>query len=231
MQIIGASFGRTATTSTRIALNHLGFGPCYHMIEVFMHPSHIAQWQAAADGHPVDWREFLAKYPSGLDYPFSAFYKEILAAFPEAKVILNVRDPQRWWQSTRDTIYNQILIPDWMNSIFIFHRGLKKMVDDTIWKRLFDGRFLERDYAIQVFNDHIKEVKALVPADRLLIFDVKEGWGPLCEFLNVPMPEKPFPHFNNRAMTRLGFVGVRIFGIFTVLAIPLLLIWALSQIF
>lgn len=230
MQIIGAGFGRTATTSTRMALNQLGFGPCYHMIEVFLHPSHIAQWQAAADGQPVDWRKFLGPYPSGLDYPLSAFYKEILAAFPEAKVILNVRDPERWWHSTRETIYQQVLIPDWMNSIFFFHRGLKKMVDDTIWQRLFNGRFLEKEYAIKIFNDHIEAVKAHVPADQLLIFDVKDGWGPLCEFLDVPIPQKSFPHMNSRNMMRLGFAGVRIFGILSLLSIAAILFWAFLQI-
>lgn len=175
MQIIGASFGRTGTTSMRIALNHLGFGPCYHMFEVFLHPSHIAQWQAAADGEAVNWRKFLADYPSGIDYPLSAFYKEIQEAFPEAKVILNVRDPESWWQSTRETIYSQILIPDWMNSLFFFHRHLKKMIEEAVWNRLFQGRFLDKDYAIQVFNEHVEEVKRSISPEKLLIFDVKEG--------------------------------------------------------
>ncbi len=227
MQIIGASFGRTGTTSMRIALNHLGFGPCYHMFEVFLHPSHIAQWQAAADGETVDWRKFLADYPSGIDYPLSAFYKEILEAFPEAKVILNLRDPESWWQSTRETIYGQILIPDWMNSLFFFHRHLKKMIEDAVWNRLFHGRFLDKDYAIQVFNDHVEEVKGSISSDKLLIFNVKEGWQPLCEFLDVPVPDRPFPHANHRSLIRFGFVAVRIFGILIVASLIALITYLL----
>ncbi len=203
----------------RLALNHLGYGPCYHMMEVFLHPSHISKWQAAADGESINWREFLADYPSGIDYPLSAFYDEILEVFPDAKVILNVRDPEQWWNSTRQTIYNQILIPDWMNTLLFTHRGLKKMAEDAIWDRLFDGRFLEQDYAIQVFNDHIEHVRNSVPLKQLLIFDVKESWALLCKFLDLPVPDRPFPHSNQRSLMRFGFAAVRVFGVLLVSAL------------
>jgi hypothetical protein len=220
MQIIGAGFGRTGTTSTRLALNYLGFGPCYHMVEVFLHPSHIAFWQDAADGKPVDWGEFFADYPAGIDYPLSAFSAEIIAAFPDAKVIVNVRDPESWWESTAETIYGQLLMPDWLIRLTFFYRGMKRMVQEAVWERLFRGRFLDKEYAIRIFEDHIESMKALVPADRLLLFDVRDGWEPLCEFLEVELPSRPFPHSNQRWMIRMATAGLRL----AVCVFPLLLI-------
>lgn len=112
MEIIGAGFGRTGTLSLKAALEQLGYSPCYHMLEVLQHPSHIATWQAAADGQPVDWANFLAGYPAGLDYPLAGFYQELLSAFPEAKVILSVRDPERWYESTYQTIFQGAALAD-----------------------------------------------------------------------------------------------------------------------
>ncbi len=214
MEIVGVGFGRTGTTSTRIALNQLGFGPCYHMMEVFLRPWHIPAWQAAADGNPPDWHKFFSHYRSGIDYPLSAFTPEILAAFPDAKVILNVRDPQAWWESTAQTIYQQIIFPEWILKLSIVYRGLKQMVHDAIWGRLFDDRFMEKEYAIEVFNRHIEEVKTLVPPERLLIFDVRQGWQPLCEFLDVPVPDRPFPHSNSRFFIRLALAATRLGALF-----------------
>jgi hypothetical protein len=111
MQIIGAGFGRTGTMSLRAALEQLGYSPCYHMLEVFKQPRHIQLWQAAADGQPVDWQAFLGAYKAGLDYPLAAFYRELLAIFPDAKVILTVRDPERWYESTLETIYQGTAVP------------------------------------------------------------------------------------------------------------------------
>ncbi|MCW5877552.1 MAG: hypothetical protein KIS80_01635 [Anaerolineales bacterium] len=200
MQIIGAGFGRTGTLSLKAALEQLGYAPCYHMLEVLQHPSHIATWQAAADGQPVDWPAFLGGYPAGLDYPLAGFYKELLVAFPKAKVILSVRDPQGWYESTRETIYKGAALPHWLTRLLPPYRGFYRMVTATVWERLFHGRFGERNYAIARFDEHIEDVKRHVPADRLLIFDVRQGWEPLCAFLGTPIPETAFPRINERWM-------------------------------
>lgn len=210
MQIIGAGFGRTGTMSLTSALKQLGFAPCYHMVEVMKHPSHIQRWQAAADGEDIDWQDFLGNYKAGLDYPLSAFYKELIAAFPDAKVILTVRDPNRWYESTLETIYNSTAIPDWVLKIVPPMRGFKHMVQSTTWDKLFDGRFEDRDYAIHVFGEHIAEVKRSVPKDKLLVFRVRQGWGPLCDFLGVPVPTGKFPHVNDRRTMRRMLAVARI---------------------
>src|SRR5215218_1360168 len=105
LEVIGAGFGRTGTMSLKATLEELGFGPCYHMREVFEHPEHIGQWRAAMRGEPVDWERILGDYRATVDWPGCTFYDELLERNPDAKVILTVRDPQRWYESACDTIY------------------------------------------------------------------------------------------------------------------------------
>jgi hypothetical protein len=196
MKVIGAGFGRTGTFSTKVALEHLGFGPCYHMVEVFEHPEHVAFWQAAADGQPIDWNDLFGNYKAAVDWPACAFYDQLMEVYPEAKVLLTVRDPDSWHRSVMNTIGpgNNDETDDPQR---LAHR---KMGQSVIWQGTFDGRVEEKEYAISVFNRHIEEVKRRVPAERLLVFDVKEGWEPLCRFLGVPVPENvPFPRLNDTA--------------------------------
>ena len=105
MKVIGAGFGRTGTMSLKAALEELGYGPCYHMSEVFEHPKHVEWWEAATRGEAVDWEELFAGYQTSVDRPGAAFYKELMEAYPEAKVLLSVRNPQKWYESTKNTIY------------------------------------------------------------------------------------------------------------------------------
>jgi hypothetical protein len=212
MKIIGVGFGRTGTMSTQVALEQLGYKPCYHFLEIFKRPSHIRTWQAAADGENVDWQAFLGGYEACLDYPVPMFYQQIIAAFPEAKVLLNVRDPEKWYASTHETIYQGFALPDWLLNVLPPFRGMKKMGAATTWDGLFHGKFEDREYAIQIFKEHIEEVQRVVPPEKLLVFDVKEGWGPLCEFLGVAEPKRKFPHVNNRITTRGLFALVRVFS-------------------
>ena len=107
MRVVGAGFGRTGTTSLKAALEQLGFGPSYSLSEVFANPEHVGFWEAA--GRPtreeLDWEGFLAGYGVAVDWPACSFYEELMEAFPEAPVILTVRDPAPWYESTRSTIY------------------------------------------------------------------------------------------------------------------------------
>ncbi len=230
MQIIGAGFGRTGTMSLAAALEQLGFDPCYHMLEVLKHPSHIKTWQAAADGQKINWKQFLGRYKAGLDYPLAAFYKELIEVFTEAKVILTVRDPEHWYESTRETIYRGAAFPEWLTKILPPFRGMQHMLQSTIWDKLFDGRFEGRQYAIQVFNDHIENVKRAVAKEKLLIYNINEGWKPLCGFLNVPIPEKPFPHINDRKTTQRMYLLARVMAVLLALGATGMLIWLASLI-
>lgn len=194
--------------SLKAALEELGFDPCYHMSEVFENPDHIETWDAAANGHPVNWEHFLGNYKATVDWPGCTFYKDMMEEFPDAKILLSVRDPERWYESVSNTIYNvRRLSTNSPLSAGIFpiagmfaphvKRGAQ-MVNTLIWDGTFDGRFEDRRYAIEVFERHNKEVIESVPEDRLLVYEVKEGWEPLCEFLEVEVPvDKPFPHLND----------------------------------
>lgn len=202
LKVVGAGFGRTGTMSLKVALEELGFGPCYHMIELFGHPEHAALWEAASQGKPVDWEEIFSGYRATTDWPACSFYRELTKRYPDAKVILTVRDPGRWYESTYNTIYGlRSLIS---SPVFRLAAPLRpglgraaRMNDRLIWQDTFGGSLEDRQHAIEVFERHNDEVKKYVPPERLLVYEVKEGWGPLCEFLGVEIPDKPFPHLND----------------------------------
>jgi hypothetical protein len=104
LEVIGAGFGRTGTKSLKAALEELGFDPCYHMSELFGHPEHVELWEAAARGKSVDWNELLGGYRATTDWPACSFYEELMQSYPDAKVILTLRDPNRWYESTYNTV-------------------------------------------------------------------------------------------------------------------------------
>jgi len=203
IQIIGAGLGRTGTLSLKAALEELGFTKCYHMVEVFTRKDDAQIWDSALRGEPVDWDRLFAGYRATVDLPSCLFYREQLEKYPEAKVILTVRDPDRWYDSARQTIYfARTAFPRWAAVVnprmLVFQRML-----DRLWERLFRGRFEDRAFAREVFNRHNEQVRRDVPADRMLVYEISQGWGPLCAFLGVPVPEgKPFPHLNDAAEFR-----------------------------
>lgn len=280
LTIIGAGFGRTGTSSLAMALEELGFRPCYHMREVMKHPEHLPHWEAASRGEAVDWQTFFTDYQAAVDWPTSSFYAELMQAYPEAKIVLTVRDPEQWYDSTINTIYPlffrimsrlplyfylllrmteipllgkairriyfrrgrivdtvarsgtsidhfkgldrhaleqhfeekvkhfplRLYLPLKMEKIAILGKAAKRrfyrrggMLDILVWNGLFKGQFENKAYALKVFEQHIEEVRQRVPAERLLVYNVKDGWEPLCTFLGVSIPEgRSFPRLNGR---------------------------------
>lgn len=201
LNVIGAGFGRTGTTSLKVALEHLGFGPCFHMYELLAKPERMRAWSRLARGEPVPWHEAFRGFQSTVDWPGARYWRELVDAHPEAKVILTDRDPDRWYESTRTTIYSlahgeeadQNTATD--ATIAEFRPVLRRL----IWEGEFGGRFADRDHAIEVFQRHNAEVQRVVPAGRLLVFRVSEGWRPLCDFLGADVPHGDFPHVNDTA--------------------------------
>jgi len=210
VKLIGAGFGRTGTTSLKAALEKLGFDPCYHMTEVFAHPDHADFWVAAWHGEPVDWDGVLGDYEATVDWPACTFYKELMRRNPEARVLLSVRDPERWYESTRSTIYE-----------LTFTGRRSSLAKDIIWQGTFDGRFEDKSYAIEVFERHNEEVKRHVSRENLLVYEVKEGWGPLCEFLDVPVPDEPFPYLNDTAQMQRGMKSIKALSVVLPVALAL----------
>ena len=204
--------------SLKVALETLGFGPCYHMIEVIENPEQAKFWEAAWRGDPVDWDRFLGGYEAAVDWPVCAFYGELLQRHPGAKVILSVRGPERWYESTRKTIYElSVGIPAsplyrvGLAFVGLFVPGVLEIgrMDEIIWQGTFGGKFEDKHHAIEVFDRHNEEVRRRVPQDQLLVYEVKQGWGPLCEFLGVEEPDKPFPRLNDTAQMKRGIQAIR----------------------
>ena len=236
MKVIGAGFGRTGTASLKVALEELGFGPCYHMTEVFANPEHADFWLAAWRGEPVHWDAVLGSYEATVDWPACTFYAELMERHPDAKVLLSVRDPERWYESTRSTIYELGRISTGsplarlsfaLLSLFVFgtfKTGQGPMTEEIVWQGTFDGKFEDKHHAIEVFNRHNEEVQRRVPQEQLLVYEVKDGWAPLCEFLGVEQPEEPFPRLNDATEMRRRIVGVRAATLAVPAALLLLLI-------
>ena len=198
LQVIGAGFGRTGTMSLKAALEALGYGPCYHMTEMVKNPEHFRLWAAARDGAPVDWRRLYANYRATVDWPGCLYYRELMDTFGQAKVILTVRDPDRWYDSVRDTLYSlKTATDDYLAAAGSTGRPLPLLYQNRIWSDTFAGRFPDRHFAIDVYRQHNLGVQERVPADRLLVYQVGDGWQPLCSFLQVPVPNQPFPRLND----------------------------------
>jgi len=189
LKVIGSGLGRTGTLSLKLALEQVGFGPCHHMVEVFMHPDSVPLWVAAGAGNP-DWDAIFADYHAVVDYPGCKFWRELMDYYPDAKVLHSTRDPECWFDSTQATIFAPGSAVDNPPEPM---RPFLQMVT-----REFAGRIHDRSFMIEYFNRHTEAVLAAVPKDRLLVFEAAQGWAPLCAFLGVPVPDTPFPRENSR---------------------------------
>jgi hypothetical protein len=215
MKVIGAGMPRTGTLTQKMALEMLGLGPCYHMVDVLADLDQAVLWERALDGEQP-WQEIFAGYASTVDWPGGYFYRELAEAYPEAKVLLSVRDAEAWERSMRQTVWavrnGESLIrllasaqahvdPKW--------RGFLGMIDRLLWRE--DGTFAaghdEPAQLIEAMERHSDEVRAAIPSERLLVWSVSEGWEPLCEFLEVPVPAEPLPRLNDTQAFREGIIG------------------------
>ena len=189
LEVIGAGLGRTGTLSLKGALEHLLGGRCYHMLEVFPRPQDIPVWHAAADGQMPDWHAFFEDYTAAVDWPTSAFWPELHAAFPMAKVILSVRDSESWWRSASNTIFPAMAAE---------HNHWRRMID-----ALFEHRFVttieNKDACIAAYEAHNERVRSSVAATHLVEWQPQDGWAPICAALEMPVPVEPFPNVNSTA--------------------------------
>ncbi len=232
LQLIGAGFGRTGTLSLYTALNSLGL-PSYHMVEVLRNRAnrhHLAFWRRVAAGQPGQqhpWDEVFAGYAAAVDNPASCVWRELVAANPEAKVILTLHPggADAWYESTLETIYftERMWQFQLLAAVSPFARALGDMTHQLVWQRAHRGTMVNRQAAIARYHEHIEEVKAAVPPERLLVYSVDQGWDPLCAFLDLPAPQSPFPHVNDRAeiQATIGLINLGAFGIIAAGAVGL----------
>lgn len=204
LQLINAGLGRTGTTSLQVALERLGLGPCFHMFDVVGDERRLRRWEEiVCDGGTPDWAAVFDGYTSAVDGPCALYYREIGEAFPDAKMILTVRDAERWYRSTHDTLY-QFAVRSMQNppEPGSPQARLFRITSTMVWDGLFDGRFSDKDHAIEVYHRHNEDVVRAVGSDNLLVYDVRQGWEPLCDFLGVEVPREEFPHVNDTASMR-----------------------------
>ena len=193
--IIGAGFGRTGTKSLKTAIDLLGLGPCYHMTEVKNNEGHRYRWNEIAFGAAPDWDALFEHYNAAVDWPAAHYWRELTETYPQAKVILTIRDPEDWFRSFSNTIQpvmNRDVLPDAPEDAHVHRQTIRKIIlEDT-----FQGRDHDKTYAIGAFMQRAEEVAQTIPADKLLVYEITQGWEPLCDFLEVPIPAEPFPHKN-----------------------------------
>jgi hypothetical protein len=211
MEVIGVGFGRTGTASLKVALERLGYDPCDHMFDVTDNPDRTRTWQRIADGQPADWEDVYRGYRATVDWPGAAYWRELVDAFPEAKVVLTVRDPDRWFESAFKTIFefptecHSRLQRAMLAAMGVVHpptvavpRMLRSVVKNKVFHgHVFNGRDGDREFATRLFREHNEAVRAYVQPGRLLVFEVAQGWEPLCDFLGIPAPAEPFPRVND----------------------------------
>jgi len=194
MQIIGAGVGRTGTFSLKTALNQLGLGPCHHMEMVLQDlPAQVPLWMNAINGNP-DWRAAYNGCQSAVDWPTALFFRELNDAFPSAKFILTHRSPESWAESFSETIQKLVAGKDQAPPEM---QDFLAMAESLITKSGFSAS-MNIDALTKAFVAHNEAVKEAIPATRLLVYEVKHGWEPLCSFLQVPVPDSPFPRTNGR---------------------------------
>jgi Sulfotransferase domain len=207
MKVIGAGLPRTGTLSQKVALEMLGFGPCYHMVNVLTNLSLSKQWEQAMDEN-VDWDEVFGEHESTVDWPGAFFYRQLADAYPDAKVVLSTRDPEAWERSMRDTIWDHI----YGHSAMAHISKARELVDpgwnefmrlcSRMWaaQGVFSSVELRPGQLAEAVDRYQEQVQRNIPEERLLVWSVTEGWEPLCAFLEVDVPDAQFPRLNDSKM-------------------------------
>ncbi|MDZ4709724.1 MAG: sulfotransferase [Saprospiraceae bacterium] len=208
IKIIGAGWPRTGTNTLKQSLEMLGYSKTYHMKELLVHPENLHYWATLKETGTTNWDDLYNGYQASVDFPCCPWYKEHLKRYPEAKVILTVRPFENWYNSIFSTIWKAgpqtVLEKIKMMSKLLFNPRLRsvikcvKFAKSSIFGGLLQGKFEDKAATENLFNKHIEDVRAFVPAEQLLIFDISEGWEPLCKFLGAAVPSEPIPHLNKK---------------------------------
>lgn len=196
LKVIGTGFGRTGTDSMREAINLLGFGPCHHMRSLLEDKAHQNDWRDFVAGGPCNWDTLLNGSKSCIDWPTAHFWPELIDRFPNAKVLLTWRTAESWWASFEKTVLPMILEAS--------KKPIQPPGSQLILQQVFANKPPTRDHCIATYNANVERVKATVPAERLLVYKIGDGWGPLCAHLDVQVPDQPFPRSNSTAEFHTG---------------------------
>lgn len=194
LRVVGAGLARTGTNSLKLALERLLGGRCYHMYELFGQAGHVPRWHGAIRGEPIDWDDLFAGWVAAVDWPVSAFWREIAGAHPDAVILLSQReDAKAWWESASRTVLavHEERLPDDLRDWFAMYMDLLRVRFTPDWA--------DRERAMAAYDRHNDAVRASAPAGRLVEWTTGDGWEPLCTALGLPVPDEPFPHTNTTA--------------------------------
>src|SRR5690242_669862 len=165
------------------------------MSTVFERPEDVSTWNAALEGDSPNWETFFAGYSAAVDHPASAFWPELADAFPDALIVLSTRaDEQTWWCSVDATVGERLRNPAYRPESWAMCAALWRKTVHSDWD---DPAANGRGYSL--WNE---QVRRMAPSERLLEWQPQDGWHPLCEALNVPIPDEPFPSVNSTAAFR-----------------------------
>jgi hypothetical protein len=206
LQVIGTGIARTGTESLKTALEILGFGKCYHMFELIKDPGRLVYWRELMAQNKTDFARLFQGYQSAVDFPSSIYYREFLQEYPDAKLILTIRDADEWYDSASETIFYEMSltmmrIVKFLGIFFTSFRNYRNLFEFHVeihHTRFFQGKIRDREACKKIYNEWNEKVIQNLPADKLLVFEVKDGWEPLCKLLQVPVPDVPFPKKNGR---------------------------------
>ena len=195
LQVVGAGLPRTGTQSLKLAFEHLLHGRCYHMSVIPGHPFDLGpDWSLALAGGRPDWNEMLHDFVAAVDWPASLFWRELWEAHPDALILLSLREnAETWWQSLDATVLSvarKALAPDWKEG-----RGLLDLLERFTGAKNWDNPALLMEF----YDRHNEEVRRTIPAQRLLEWQAKDGWQPICQRLGLPVPDMDFPWVNRRS--------------------------------
>jgi len=212
VKVIGVGFGRTGTMSLKAALERLGAGPCFHMIDLIMgedRDSLIPKWASVTEGD-ADWHDVFNGFEATVDWPAAACWREICDAFPDAPVLLNVREFEPWYRSMENTIRAaKVTPPEQLQQDAnrpLPNPLLWQVIDRLIWEGDFQGRFEDKAWVREMYDARIAEIKATIPPERLTVWELGvDGWEPLAAMLDVDVPDEPFPRLHDTAEFRSEF--------------------------
>ena len=208
IKIIGAGTPRTGTTTLKKCLETLGYTKTYHMKELLVNPHNLHYWKRLRETGTTDWEGLYNGYQATVDFPCYPWYKEHMERYPDAKVILTIRDFESWYKSVSSTVFTagpqtpaeKIKM---LGKLLVSSRARNvvkciKFFKSYFFEEALQGKFADKEYVRAFWEGHIASVKEHVPEDKLLVYDVRDGWGPLCEFLGKPIPEEELPHLNKK---------------------------------
>ncbi len=193
LDIIGVGYGRTGTLSLKQALETIGYADCYHMSEVVAHPEHSTLWINAWKGEDP-WEVIFHGYRATVDWPSVAFWPRLMNYYPDAKLLLTTRDAESWYRSASNTIFKAM--KEGMLSDEPARRERIEMAKDIIVDGTFGGDLDDKTTVLAAYQKNIDRIYKEVPKERLIVFDSAEGWEPLCNALEVPIPTVPYPRVN-----------------------------------